>query len=155
MRRGEGSKLGSIRETKAEPPLISGFVTIKVARWHGCAGARDHWMGAGLGSRTLELQMFILFENGLWPVSLLTGQRWAILGREKRHSVCKAASSLQVVKPLAGASQVILTPSSAPKRSCLCLRLLSNPSSEGFAMLLYQMSVLSSRPKNLEEQARF
>lgn len=49
---------------------------------------------------------------------------WAILVREKRHGACKAVSSLRIVKPLIGASQVILT------LSCLCLTLLSELSSQ-------------------------
>lgn len=49
---------------------------------------------------------------------------WAILVREKRHGDCKAVSSLRIVKPLIGASQVILT------LSCLCLTLLSELSSQ-------------------------
>lgn len=124
--------------------MISGFETVKVARdirhaaqGYDCAGIRDRWTGTAFGSRILGHQMLFLFEIGLWPGSILQGSgRWAILVREKRQGVCKAVSSFQIVKPLIGASQVILT------LSCLCLTLLSESSSERFAMLLYQMSVL-------------
>lgn len=107
--------------------------------WHRCMAVQEsETTGRALAweAGSWDVRCFSYLRLGFGQEASLQGSGgWAILS-EKRHSVCKAVSSFRVVKPLIGASQVILT------LSCLCLTLLSESSSEGFAMLLYQMSVL-------------
>lgn len=101
------------------------------------------WRQASLGRRRqdLRLQPFILLLTVPWPVrssSHATGP----------FSAAEAASSLQIARPVGEASRAQLTASSALRTGLCMYNVISGHSSEGLAMLLYQMPLLQNRTRN-------